>query len=61
MREPLTYAFAAGDLAVVVHFEGTVYTFDRNGAPLNSFTNPRTRAIIRALLNAAIEDMDAQS
>ena len=61
MSGPLTYAFAPEHIAVVVHFEGTVYTFDKNGAPLNSATNSRSRAIIRALLNAALEDMDAQS
>lgn len=61
MNEPVQYAFAPADLVVVVHFEGTTYSFTKGGAPLNSVTNARTRAIIRALLNAALEDMDAQS
>lgn len=56
---PITYAFAGDDLAVVVHFEGTVYSFNKNGAPLASVTNQRSRAIIRALLESALADLEA--
>jgi hypothetical protein len=58
--KPNTYIFAPDHLAVVVAFEGTVYSFSKTGAPLASLISPRDRAVIRALLSAAIDDLDAQ-
>lgn len=60
MSEPMRYQFAAAEMAVVVHFEGATYSFTKSGAPLQHLMNARTRAILRALLNAALDDLDAQ-
>lgn len=58
MSEPLMYAFSPEHLVVVVHVEGVVYSFTKDSASM--LTNPRTRAIVRALLNAAIDDVDSE-
>ena len=56
---PLTYVFARDDLVVAVHFEGEVYSFTKRSAPTAASTNPRTRAILRALLESALADLEA--
>ena len=43
--------------SVTVVFDGTAHRFTKTGAPIN--LNYRDRALLRALLDAAIADLDA--
>lgn len=56
-RGPLTYAMDRESAGVVVWFENTAYAFTKSGAP--SQLNYRNKVILRALLDAAIADLDA--
>lgn len=59
MNDGLTLRMAEGSAGVAVWFEGSVHSFTKTGAPAQ--LNYRERLILRALLDAAIADLDAQS
>lgn len=54
---PTTYQFAADHAGVAVHFEGNAWFFTKYGQP--QLDRNRDRLIARALLTAAIEELDA--
>lgn len=56
---PRTFAMAVDTAGVVVWFEGTTHMFTRGGAP--NQLNYRDKLILRALLEAAIADLDKSS
>lgn len=58
-REPLMFAMDRESAGVVVWFENTTHMFTKNDAPIQ--LNYRTRAVLRALLQAALEDLDETS
>lgn len=58
-REPLVFAMDRESAGVVVWFEGTTHAFTKTGAP--SQLNYREKVVVRALLEAAVKDLDLGS
>jgi hypothetical protein len=58
-RKPLLFAMDRESAGVVVWFEGTAHAFTKNGAP--NQLNYREKAVVRALLEAAVTDLDSGS
>lgn len=58
-RGPLMFAMDRESAGVVVWFENTTYSFTKSGSPLN--LNYRDKAVVRALLQAALDDLTEAS